>query len=141
MIDRVKVFAPATIANIGPGFDVLGLAVTGGGDIVEARKMTAPGVIIEAIFGDGGRLPLAAAENTAGVAATAGAFAGLRDKAVAGAFVQLDLDAPDQVLARVQRLSNPAVQPEIRKYRATASGQTQESPVSRGVLQGKNRTH
>ncbi len=70
MMDCVKVFAPATMANIGPGFDVLGLAVTGDGDIVEARKIDTPGVIIEAISGDGGRLPLAAAENTAGVAAT-----------------------------------------------------------------------
>ena len=32
----VKVFAPATIGNIGPGFDVLGLAIKGIGDIVEA---------------------------------------------------------------------------------------------------------
>ena len=34
----VKVFAPATIGNIGPGFDILGMAVKGLGDIVEARK-------------------------------------------------------------------------------------------------------
>jgi len=68
-MEMIKVFAPATVANIGPGFDVLGVAVTGPGDIVEARKITSPGVIIESISGDNGRLPLDSARNTAGVAA------------------------------------------------------------------------
>lgn len=35
----IKVFSPATIGNIGPGFDVLGLAVRSLGDIVEARPL------------------------------------------------------------------------------------------------------
>lgn len=35
----IKVFSPATIGNIGPGFDVLGLAVKGLGDTVEARRI------------------------------------------------------------------------------------------------------
>lgn len=35
----IKVFSPATIGNIGPGFDVLGLALKGMGDTVEARKI------------------------------------------------------------------------------------------------------
>ena len=34
---EVKVFAPATVANLGPGFDVLGLALSGPGDTVIAR--------------------------------------------------------------------------------------------------------
>ena len=68
-MDTVTIFAPATIANLGPGFDVLGLAVTGKGDVVEARKTVAPGVTIEAISGDGGRLPRDPVKNTAGVAA------------------------------------------------------------------------
>lgn len=34
---QVKVFAPATIANIGPGFDVFGVALYNIGDVVEAR--------------------------------------------------------------------------------------------------------
>src|SRR3989338_2869689 len=38
-MEWIKVFSPATIGNIGPGFDVLGLAVKGLGDIVEARKI------------------------------------------------------------------------------------------------------
>jgi len=35
----IKVFSPATIGNIGPGFDVLGLAIKGLGDTVEARTI------------------------------------------------------------------------------------------------------
>lgn len=66
---RVKVFAPATVANIGPGFDVLGLAVTGLGDTVEAKKIDSSEVIIEAVSGDDGRLSLDPSKNTAGVAA------------------------------------------------------------------------
>lgn len=38
-MEWVKVFAPATVANIGPGFDILGFAVKNIGDIVEARKI------------------------------------------------------------------------------------------------------
>ncbi|MFQ5611074.1 MAG: homoserine kinase [Anaerolineae bacterium] len=65
----VSVFAPATVANLGPGFDVLGLAVTGAGDTVEARGIERPGVVIESVSGDGGRLPLDPTRNTAGIAA------------------------------------------------------------------------
>ena len=32
-MEWIKVFAPATVANIGPGFDILGMAVKGLGDI------------------------------------------------------------------------------------------------------------
>ena len=34
---KVSAFAPATIANVGPGFDCLGLAINGIGDVVEAE--------------------------------------------------------------------------------------------------------
>lgn len=62
-------YAPATSANLGVGFDILGLALHKPGDIVRAELSDAPGVTICEIIGDGGKLPLAAAENTAGVAA------------------------------------------------------------------------
>lgn len=70
---EVSAFAPATVANLGPGFDWMGCAVGGGGDIVVARAL--PGqpagqVVIEAIHGDGGRLTLDPAKNCIGVAAT-----------------------------------------------------------------------
>ena len=63
-------FAPATVSNLGPGFDLLGLAIEGIGDTVTARLTSEPGVTVERIFGDNGRLSLLPAENTAAIAAT-----------------------------------------------------------------------
>ena len=72
MPDRiVSAFAPATVSNVACGFDVLGFALESPGDYVDARATAAGGVHIEAVFGDGGRLPREAARNTAGVAARA----------------------------------------------------------------------
>lgn len=65
----VRVFAPATIANLGPGFDVLGLALAAPGDTVTARRAEGLGVRITRIGGDGGLLSNDAAKNTAGIAA------------------------------------------------------------------------
>ena len=42
---RVKVFAPATIANLGSGFDVLGIAIDKPGDIVVAERTHEPGLL------------------------------------------------------------------------------------------------
>lgn len=66
----VRAFAPATVANLGSGFDVLGLALLEPGDTVEARLVPRSGVRIAAIHGDGGRLPAAPDRNTAAIAAT-----------------------------------------------------------------------
>lgn len=63
--------ASATIANLGPGFDVLGLCLEGPRDRVAAELTTTGQVEIVAITGDDGRLPLAADQNCAGVAARA----------------------------------------------------------------------
>ncbi|MBW4435702.1 MAG: homoserine kinase [Pleurocapsa minor GSE-CHR-MK-17-07R] len=68
-LSSAEAFAPATIANIGVGFDILGMAVEDIGDTVFAQLTETPGVVIESITGDGGRLPLKAEKNTAGVAA------------------------------------------------------------------------
>ncbi|MBC8053514.1 MAG: homoserine kinase [Sphingobacteriaceae bacterium] len=64
MKDSIKVFAPATIANVVCGYDILGLAVDAPGDEVIMRKRSEPGVIITKITGDDGRLPLDASKNT-----------------------------------------------------------------------------
>lgn len=66
----IEAFAPATVSNLGPGFDCLGLAVQGAGDRVRARRRDAPGVVLSRIEGDGGKLPRAIDRNTAAVAAT-----------------------------------------------------------------------
>jgi homoserine kinase len=64
----VRVFAPATVANLGPGFDILGLALPRPGDVVEATLQDR-GVQIDAVTGDGGALSTDASQNVAGVAA------------------------------------------------------------------------
>lgn len=69
-VKEVTAYAPASIGNVGPGFDVLGLAITNLGDRVKARKKRGPGVELISIEGDGGRLPLEPGENTATLAAS-----------------------------------------------------------------------
>jgi homoserine kinase len=64
-----RVFAPATVANVGPGFDCFGFSLGEPGDIVAARPSDRPGVRLLAIEGDGGVLPTEVAANTAGRAA------------------------------------------------------------------------
>jgi homoserine kinase len=65
----VKAYAPASIGNIGPGFDVLGMAITGLGDIVTAEKSRGREVVIREIKGGDRTIPLEADRNTAGIAA------------------------------------------------------------------------
>lgn len=67
----IRAFAPASVANVACGFDIMGFPLPGIGDSVEAELTDGTEVIITAIAGDGGRLPMAAAENTAGRAAQA----------------------------------------------------------------------
>ena len=65
----VKVFAPASIANLGPGFDSLGVALEGLGDTVEARRTESPGVRIIEMTGEKENIPTDPAKNCAGRAA------------------------------------------------------------------------
>lgn len=67
----VRAFAPATVANVSCGFDVFGFAVEQPGDEVTLTLAQESGVRIKKIEGDGGRLPLEAEKNTAGVAVVA----------------------------------------------------------------------
>jgi len=59
------------VANLGPGFDILGLAIEGLGDVVTATLTGDVGVTIADVLNDGGRLPRDADANTAGIAAQA----------------------------------------------------------------------
>jgi homoserine kinase len=65
----VRAAAPASVSNVCCGFDLLGFAVAGWQDVVEARSSPEPGVRLIEVTGDDGRLPRSSAENTAGVAA------------------------------------------------------------------------
>lgn len=67
----ISVFAPASVANFGVGFDVLGAALDGPGDVVRARLTDKPGVRLLSVTGDAGRLSRSARRNTAAVAAAA----------------------------------------------------------------------
>lgn len=67
--DVVKIFAPASVANVAVGYDVLGFALDAPGDYILLRYGTKPGLIIKDIKGDQGRLPREVLKNTAGYAA------------------------------------------------------------------------
>jgi homoserine kinase len=61
-------FAPATVGNVGIGFDILGHTIEAIGDRVHVARTATPGVRIKAITGVATELPLEAARNTAGQA-------------------------------------------------------------------------
>jgi homoserine kinase len=74
VLTTATAFAPATVANLGPGFDYLGVAVEGQGDVVTAtlrRDLPGGSVEISSMTGDNGRLSLVAADNCCGIAAAA----------------------------------------------------------------------
>ena len=112
---KVRVFAPGSIGNVGPGFDILGLAVAGAGDVVAAEATPEPGVVI--VEPGHPSLPTDPDRHTSGIAARevlrrseagfgvrlriekglplAGGQGGSAASAVAGAVaVNLLLDAP-----------------------------------------------
>jgi len=63
-LNEVRVFAPATVANMICGFDILGFAVDKPGDEVYMQRVSEVGVRIRSIKGDEGRLPLDPDKNT-----------------------------------------------------------------------------
>jgi homoserine kinase len=68
-MNEIKIFCPATIANLSCGFDVLGLCLATAGDEMIIRKTETKGVRITKIVG--ANLPLETENNVAGVAALA----------------------------------------------------------------------
>lgn len=68
-MNEIKLFCPATIANISCGFDVLGLCLETVGDEMIIRKSDVKGIKITKIVGE--ELPLETSKNVAGVAALA----------------------------------------------------------------------
>ena len=61
---KIKVFAPATVANLACGFDIMGLAVNEPGDEVTMQLNDSGKLTIKNIRGDGGRLSLDPKKNT-----------------------------------------------------------------------------
>jgi len=68
-MNEIKIFCPATIANLNCGFDVMGLCLEGIGDEMIIRKVAEKGIRITKITG--ADLPLETEKNVAGVAALA----------------------------------------------------------------------
>jgi homoserine kinase len=64
-------FAPASVANVGPGFDCFGFALEGAGDLVSVRASDTAGVVVTAIEGTAPGLPRDPTRNTAAAAAAA----------------------------------------------------------------------
>ena len=68
-MNEIKLFCPATIANLNCGFDIMGLCLDGIGDEMIIRKSAEKGIRITKI--EGATLPFKTEENVAGVAALA----------------------------------------------------------------------
>ena len=67
MTDLVGAYAPGSIGNVGPGLDILGMAIVGRGDVVVVRRLSTPGVHLK----DSGHpdLPTDPERHTAAIAA------------------------------------------------------------------------
>ena len=64
----IKVTAPATVSNVGPGFDIMGFAINTPVEEMIVRLSSKPGIRITRIIGDKNKLPLDVKKNTATVA-------------------------------------------------------------------------
>jgi homoserine kinase len=75
MSEVVTAFAPASIGNVGVGFDMLGLALEGAGDRVIARRIPGNDIVVAEVRGLDGELhphlSTKVDENTASIAAQA----------------------------------------------------------------------
>ncbi|RZN84076.1 MAG: homoserine kinase [Winogradskyella sp.] len=69
MMDSIKIFSPATVANVSCGFDVLGFCLDSVGDEMVIHKTSEKGIKITKI--EGYDLPYEAKKNVAGVSALA----------------------------------------------------------------------
>jgi homoserine kinase len=65
---QATAFSPASVGNVGVGFDILGHTLLGPGDKVTVHRTAQPDVRIAAIRGSMALLPIEAARNTAGAA-------------------------------------------------------------------------
>jgi homoserine kinase len=67
-MDSIKIFAPASVANVACGFDIFGFAVDNPGDEIILTKNNTGKLKIVSIEGDNGKLPLEVEKNTASIA-------------------------------------------------------------------------
>ena len=67
-MEKIRVYAPATVANVACGFDIFGFAVNHPGDEVVLEKKSTPGIVIKKIRGMVGGLPKEVKKITPGFA-------------------------------------------------------------------------
>jgi len=70
-MNRATVFAPGSIGNVGPGFDILGLAVDNIGDIVTLELIDGQDTLIQVRGRDASLVPTNPAQNVVNIAAHA----------------------------------------------------------------------
>lgn len=87
----VKVFAPGSIGNVGPGFDILGLAVDNIGDTVTLELIDGQDTPVQARGRDASLVPTDPAQNVVNIAAHAMLRLLGRDQAIA---VSIDKGLP-----------------------------------------------
>jgi len=87
VLTDVTAFAPATVANVGIGFDILGHTVEAVGDRVRVRRLEEAVVHIRSITGVAGDLPVEPHRNTAGRAVQA-----MHDAVKPGFGFELEID-------------------------------------------------
>ena len=86
-LKEIEVFAPATIANISCGFDVMGCCLDSIGDLMIIKKTVDRGIVISKIHGE--KLPMEPEKNVAGVAIMA-LLAALDDAPDFGFDIEID---------------------------------------------------
>lgn len=65
MSQELRIFSPATVANVACGFDIFGFALDAPGDEIVVRLRDKPGVALIEVRGERGSLPLEPVKNTA----------------------------------------------------------------------------
>ena len=83
---KVRVFAPASVSNLGCGFDILGMALERPGDEVVVRAAEGSGIVSVSVTGDGGRVPTDPVRNAAALAVD-----GVLDRLGSGAGVAIEV--------------------------------------------------
>ena len=66
MKKRVEIFCPATVANVGPGFDILGFALNAPGDVIRIERIKSDRHLVKNVTDV--KIPLDPAKNVATVA-------------------------------------------------------------------------
>ena len=147
MSSTIKVFAPATVANVGPGFDILGLALEGIGDEIEMSLSDVGGIEIRM---PGSDLPTDPNANVAGVAVQAlldelGSSQGIRmtihKKVLPGSGLGSSASsAAGAVFAANELLNSPFSKQELVQFamvgEAASSGKAHADNVAPSLLGG-----